>query len=327
MFDINKLNSEEYHASAYQKPQPYKFKLFLLIIRIVGVMIVDSFQVLFKWILNVGSKPENIKNQLALVTGGGNGLGRAICFRLAKEQCDLAIADIDYNSALKTANEIMSKHKVTCRAYQCDISKIEEIEKLKNDIESEMREIDILVNNAGLLYVCNFFTSNVNDIKKVVDVNLTAHIVITRMFLNGMIERKRGKILTICSIGSYITVPALNVYCATKFGINGFMQGLADELSVKNCEDFIHLTTVHPDIINTRKEAMDLIDQMNHLVPKLIPERVANEAIDGMLRRKEQIYVSNILWLLFAVGFISKQTKKFLLTKIYDFNSLYEKSK
>jgi short-subunit dehydrogenase len=123
----------------------------------------------------------------------------------------------------------------------------------------------------------------------------------TRVFLPGMMERKRGRIMSICSVGAVITVPALNVYCATKFGLNGFMQGLGDELLVEDPDNHIKLTTVYPDIINTRKEAMDLIDKMNHFIPKLAPERVADEAVSGMLMRKEQVFVSNTLSLIFAM--------------------------
>ncbi|KAG5676232.1 hypothetical protein PVAND_006081 [Polypedilum vanderplanki] len=222
----------------------------------------------------------------------------------------------------------MSKHKVkTCRAYQCDISKIEEIEKLKNDIESEMRGIDILVNNAGLIYVCNFFTSNVNDIKKVVEVNLTAHIAMTRTFLTGMMERKRGKIMAICSMGCVLPAPLLNVYCATKWGLNGFMQGLADELLVDDYDQHIKLTSVYPDIINTRKEAMEMIDKLNHFLPKLTPERVADEAVRGMLRRKTKVYVSNTTFLFFAMKLLSKRAKKYIMNEILNFDPLYRKEK
>jgi hypothetical protein len=179
MFDINKLSSEEYHASVDTEAPAYKLKLFMLILKVLSILVIEKIQNFFSWLFSCGKKSDCIVNQLALVTGGGNGLGRAICFRLAREKCDLAIVDIDFHNAQKTANAIMNQHQVVCRAYQCDISNIDAIEKLKTDIEREMRGIDILVNNAGLLYVSNFFTSEVKDIKKVVEVNLTAHIVVS----------------------------------------------------------------------------------------------------------------------------------------------------
>lgn len=117
---------------------------------------------------------ENISNQLALVTGGGNGLGRALSFRLAREGCNIAVVDIDMKSASKTAREIEEAHKVQCKAFECDISNFAAILKLKTEIENQMGSVDILVNNAGLLYMSNFVKSDVDDIQKVVDVNLTS---------------------------------------------------------------------------------------------------------------------------------------------------------
>jgi hypothetical protein len=131
---------------------------------------------LFDKILKVIKPPkiESISNQLALVSGGGNGLGRALCFRLAKEGCNIAIVDIDIKSATKTAQEIEEAFKVHCKAFQCDISIFSAISNLKTEIENQMGSVDILVNNAGLLYMSNFIKSDVGDVQKVVDVNLTS---------------------------------------------------------------------------------------------------------------------------------------------------------
>jgi all-trans-retinol dehydrogenase (NAD+) len=96
-------------------------------------------------------KPKTIENQVALVTGGGNGLGRAIAFRLAKEKCKLAIVDIDLAAAQQTAQEIRDTFNVSAVAFKVDVSKHEEISKLKTDVENTLGNVDILVNNAGLL--------------------------------------------------------------------------------------------------------------------------------------------------------------------------------
>lgn len=123
--------------------------------------------------------PEALRNKLALVTGGGNGLGRAFCFRLAKEGCDIAVLDIDYESAVKTACDISMQFGVKSQAFQCDISNYSAICDLKTSVENKMKKVDILVNNAGLLYMSNFIESDVKDIQRVVDVNLTSHFLVS----------------------------------------------------------------------------------------------------------------------------------------------------
>lgn len=123
------------------------------------------------------TKPASISNQLALVTGGANGFGRALCIRLAKERCDLAIVN-DIVNAKRTAMETENKFHVLCRPYQFDVSSHSSMEGLKRRIENDMRTVDILVNNAGLLYMDHFIKSDIKDIQKVVDVNFTSQLMV-----------------------------------------------------------------------------------------------------------------------------------------------------
>lgn len=121
-------------------------------------------------------KPKSVENQVALVTGAGNGLGRAIAFRLAKEKCKLAIVDVDLAAAQQTAQEIRDKFNVNAIAFKVDVSKHEEISQLKTDVENSLGNVDILVNNAGLLSMnVSLREESPEMIQKTVDVNLTSH--------------------------------------------------------------------------------------------------------------------------------------------------------
>lgn len=116
----------------------------------------------------------------------------------------------------------------------------------------------------------------------------------TRIFLNGMIERKCGRIITICSIASLLTAPTMAVYCATKMGLKGFMQCLFEELLVNNYQKFVKLTSVYPDFINTRKEVTETLDQFEHFLPRLTPEEVADAAVNASLKKRQHVIVSKI---------------------------------
>ena len=176
---------KEYRPSTNSKSKgSYKLKLSLITYRVVLLSLYDLIVSLVKKF-----KPkrlENISKKLALVTGGGNGFGRCICFRLAQEGCDIAIADIDFKAACQTATDIQQKFKTICKPYHCDVSDKNAICKLKNDIESEMRGVDILVNNAGLLYMSNFLNCNVDDIERTVNVNFTSQMLVSRHCLNNL---------------------------------------------------------------------------------------------------------------------------------------------
>jgi len=179
MFNINDIHHKEYTAAGANNKTlmalVWKFVYWFMVGLTMSIIETASF--IYR--LFIPQTPVDVSKQLALVTGGGNGMGRAFCFRLAKEKCDVAVVDIDYQAALKTAAEIEEEFKVKSRAFQCDISDYAAVLELKNKVESEMRPIDILVNNAGLLYMSDFLTSDMKDIKRVVDVNVTSQIMVS----------------------------------------------------------------------------------------------------------------------------------------------------
>lgn len=121
-------------------------------------------------------KPKCIKNQVALITGSGNGLGRSLAFRLAKEKCNLAIVDIDFQAAQQTAAEIESRFDVKAIAFRADVSKYGDIVQLKKDVEASLGSVDILLNNAALLGFDASLREGTHEvIQKIIDVNLSSH--------------------------------------------------------------------------------------------------------------------------------------------------------
>jgi short chain dehydrogenase len=104
-----------------------------------------------------------------------------------------------------------------------------------------------------------------------------------------MIERKRGHIVGIASMSAKITFPLAIVYCATKFGVKGFMGALYDELCITKVDDFIKVTTVYPAFISTRKELCEVLDQVKEVTPRMSPEYVADEVVKGILLNKSDV--------------------------------------
>lgn len=166
------------------KPSFSKFLLKLLVIYIKALLL--SVPEFLKWLKEVivGPKLKNITGQLALITGSSNGIGKAIAMQLAKQGCNIAIANRNIVEGKKTAAEIREKFDVKVEAFQVDVSKHEQVEKLKNEVEKSMGPVDILVNNAGLLSMeISLLEGSSEEIQKIVDVNMTSYFWVGNYFL------------------------------------------------------------------------------------------------------------------------------------------------
>ena len=93
-----------------------------------------------------------------------------------------------------------------------------------------------------------------------VKINILIFLQTCRTFLNGMVNRKRGHIVSISSIAGKITMARAVTYCTTKWAVRGFMSALYVELCADNCDKFVHLSTIYPSYINTRKELANLLN-------------------------------------------------------------------
>lgn len=113
------------------------------------------------------------------------------------------------------------------------------------------------------------------------------------VFLPSMIERKFGKIVSICSAVTLNPLPTSVIYTATKYGIKGFMDTLYDELCVNDYDNFVTLTTIHPDFINTRKDLLDVLERVKHVPLILTPKRVADETVKAVMLKKRDVKITD----------------------------------
>ncbi|XP_055535440.1 uncharacterized oxidoreductase YoxD-like isoform X2 [Wyeomyia smithii] len=245
--------------------------------------------------LFVSRKEKKIAGQLALVTGGANGLGREIGLELAKKGCNVAVADLDMTNGEKTAEDIR-KLGVQAQCYRVDVSDFDSVLELKRQIESTLGPVDILVNNAGVLPLMSVREGKPEDLKKVMEINLLSHFWTIRAFGEGMIERRRGHIVAIASVASFLPLGRMVSYVATKFGVHGLMESFKDEIHLEGLQDQIHMTTVYPFFMNTRKDLMSGLARINVIgrVPIYSPNLMACATVDAITHNEEQLFVPKI---------------------------------
>lgn len=166
-----------------------------------------------------------LKDRVALVTGAGRGIGRAIAERLADEGAKVAVLDLDEATARATAEAIGGI------GLRMDVTDRASVVAAVAEVERRMGPADVLVNNAGWDKAEPFVKSTEETWNKVIAVNLTGPIRMTRAVLDGMIERRRGRIVSISSDAGRVGSSGEAVYSAAKAGIIGFSKTLARELA------------------------------------------------------------------------------------------------
>jgi 2-hydroxycyclohexanecarboxyl-CoA dehydrogenase len=168
----------------------------------------------------------------AIVTGGGGGIGRAICRRLAAEGCTIGVFDISDENAAGTLLAI-EEERGQGRHYGVDITDLAAVRAAVDAFEGHVGPTDILVNNAGWDKIGNFLETDPELWHRIVDINLWGPLHMHYCVAGGMAERGAGRIVNIASDAGRVGSSGEGVYSACKGGIIAFSKTLARELAPK----------------------------------------------------------------------------------------------
>ncbi len=166
---------------------------------------------------------------IAVVTGGGRGIGRAIAFELADRGCDVAVLGRTQETLASAAEGIVQRGR-RALAFPCDVSRSEDVDAAASRILAELGVPRIVVPNAGIVHRVPLVDMSEAQWDEVLDVNLKGTFLLTRAFLRPMLAERRGRIIAIGSISGTLGTPRLTAYCAAKWGTVGFVKALAEEL-------------------------------------------------------------------------------------------------
>lgn len=166
---------------------------------------------------------------IAVVTGGGRGIGRAIAIELARRGCDIALLGRTIESLAGAAEVILATGQRVL-AVPCDVASAASVERAAAHVLADFGVPDIVVPNAGVVHRVTVSEMTEAQWDDVIDVNLKGTFLVTRAFLPRMLDLGRGRFVAIGSISSTLGTARQSAYCAAKWGTVGFVKSLAEEL-------------------------------------------------------------------------------------------------
>jgi NAD(P)-dependent dehydrogenase (short-subunit alcohol dehydrogenase family) len=212
----------------------------------------------------------SLKNKIALITGGGRGIGRAIAVAFAREGARIAVA-------ARTAEQIEQvAAEIDGIAVVCDVSSSESVAQMFAQTRERLGDVDILVNNAGIAETATLVTTSDDLWARHLAINLSGTFYCTRAALPAMLEKKWGRVINVASIAGKVGAPYIAAYSASKHGVMGLTRSVALEVATSGitvnaiCPGYVdtEMVTRGIDRITTRTgrsadEALESIKKMS----------------------------------------------------------------
>lgn len=247
---------------------------------------------------NRSTKMAFLNGGVAVVTGAGSGIGRALAQRLAEAGSSLALGDIDEQGLLETAASLPGK-AAGVSMHVLDVSDEAGVRAFAEDVRSRHGRVTLLINNAGVALHGTFEEISLDDLRWLMGINFWGTVYGVKYFLPILKQQKRAQIVNISSVFGLVAPAGQSAYSASKFAVRGFTEALRHELE----DTPVFVSCVHPGGIRTRiallarlgantppeskKEAVSRFERL----AKTSPEAAAERILKGVERREPRILI------------------------------------
>jgi len=261
------------------------------------------------------------KEKIVLITGASSGIGRASAVQFAKKGAKLILIARN-KEKLNQVSADLKKYNVSTFAYECDVSDKLQVNKISKIILDRFGSIDILVNNAGFAVYGSVSNLTIEEIESQMETNYFGMIYFVKNFLPSMLAKKSGHIVNVASVAASFGLPGIASYCASKFAMLGFSEGLKHELKGTG----VDITVVSPIMVRTNFFNHPSFNNMPKYSPtSLSPETVAKAILRASNSPRLEIivpgFVRGAVWI--------KNTIPYLINPVLglSFNKQLKKSK
>ena len=190
-----------------------------------------------------------LSDKRVLVTGAGQGLGRALALQFARAGAEVIVTDVDPKRAARVAQELAADGRPPL-CYTLDVTSPEQVRDVRERIQTERGPIDVLVNNAGVVFGGGFLDVPLERHRLTVDINLSGILTVTHAFLPDLLARPEGYLVNIVSASAMIALPYATSYAASKAAALSFSDSLREEMRLAGRRN-LRVLAVCPSYIST----------------------------------------------------------------------------
>jgi NAD(P)-dependent dehydrogenase (short-subunit alcohol dehydrogenase family) len=204
-----------------------------------------------------------LKDKVAIITGGGRGIGKAIALGFANQGAHIVVAARTESEVISVAEKINELGRDSL-GIVCDISDENQVKNLMDMTIQHFGKIDVLINNAGIGSMRPVYATSLESFEKVIKVNLTGTFLCTKHVWQSMKNSGGGSIINVSSLGGLVGYPMLSAYCASKWGQIGFTKACAEE----GKKDSIRVNAIAPGKADTAIRSKIKEDKTKMLTPE-----------------------------------------------------------
>jgi NAD(P)-dependent dehydrogenase (short-subunit alcohol dehydrogenase family) len=204
-----------------------------------------------------------LKDKVAIITGGGRGIGKAIALGFANQGAHIVVAARTESEVIEVAGKVKKLGRESL-GFVCDISDENQVKNLIEATINKFKRVDVLINNAGIGSMRPVYAMPLESFEKVLKVNLTGTFLCTKHVWQPMKNSGGGSIVNVSSLGGLVGYPLLTAYCASKWGQIGFTKACAEE----GKKDNIRVNAIAPGKADTAIRSKIKEDKTKMLTPE-----------------------------------------------------------
>ncbi|HEY8640475.1 MAG TPA: SDR family oxidoreductase [Solirubrobacterales bacterium] len=266
--------------------------------QVIEQQIPDEFLRLGRRLLGSASLESAVRGKVVMVTGASSGIGRSAALKIA-DAGGIVLLVARTPEKLEATREVIEEGGGVAYVHPCDLSEIDDIDRMADEVLAQHGHVDVLVNNAGRSIRRSVALSynRFHDYERTMQLNYFGPVKLILKLLPVMRERKSGHLVNISSIGVQTNTPRFSAYVASKAALDAFSRCIASEIF----DDGVHITTIHMPLVRT---PMIAPTKMYNRFPTITPEKAADMISEAIIHKPKRIAtpVGTLGQLLYAIN-------------------------